>query len=102
MSYGILISLHLYFSLFYLLLLLLYDSFLSFLPCLFFSFTSFLLFLLPEPTRTTCENPGTPRYGSMNRTFGFKVKQAAIKQLRKNVIKVNSVIWIILLCMSLV
>uniref|UniRef100_A0A8B9LL55 CUB and Sushi multiple domains 3a n=1 Tax=Astyanax mexicanus TaxID=7994 RepID=A0A8B9LL55_ASTMX len=26
-----------------------------------------------EPTRTTCENPGTPRYGSMNRTFGFKV-----------------------------
>ncbi|KAG1971132.1 CUB and sushi domain-containing protein [Pimephales promelas] len=26
-----------------------------------------------EPTRTTCENPGTPRYGSLNRTFGFKV-----------------------------
>uniref|UniRef100_A0AAR2JXJ0 CUB and Sushi multiple domains 3a n=1 Tax=Pygocentrus nattereri TaxID=42514 RepID=A0AAR2JXJ0_PYGNA len=26
-----------------------------------------------EPTRTTCENPGTPRYGSMNRTFGFKI-----------------------------
>uniref|UniRef100_A0A674ETW4 CUB and Sushi multiple domains 3 n=1 Tax=Salmo trutta TaxID=8032 RepID=A0A674ETW4_SALTR len=26
-----------------------------------------------EPTRTTCENPGTPRYGSLNRTYGFKV-----------------------------
>uniref|UniRef100_A0A8C7ZCP2 CUB and Sushi multiple domains 3b n=1 Tax=Oryzias sinensis TaxID=183150 RepID=A0A8C7ZCP2_9TELE len=26
-----------------------------------------------EPTRTSCENPGTPRYGSLNRTFGFKV-----------------------------
>uniref|UniRef100_A0A8C2HQA1 CUB and Sushi multiple domains 3a n=1 Tax=Cyprinus carpio TaxID=7962 RepID=A0A8C2HQA1_CYPCA len=26
-----------------------------------------------EPTRTTCENLGTPRYGSLNRTFGFKV-----------------------------
>uniref|UniRef100_A0A8C1SG25 CUB and Sushi multiple domains 3 n=1 Tax=Cyprinus carpio TaxID=7962 RepID=A0A8C1SG25_CYPCA len=26
-----------------------------------------------EPTRTTCENPGMPRYGSLNRTFGFKV-----------------------------
>ncbi|KPP79508.1 CUB and sushi domain-containing protein 3-like, partial [Scleropages formosus] len=26
-----------------------------------------------EPTRTTCENPGTPRYGSLNRTTGFKV-----------------------------
>uniref|UniRef100_A0A673LGJ5 CUB and sushi domain-containing protein 3-like n=1 Tax=Sinocyclocheilus rhinocerous TaxID=307959 RepID=A0A673LGJ5_9TELE len=28
-----------------------------------------------EPTRTTCENPGMPRYGSLNRTFGFKVCQ---------------------------
>uniref|UniRef100_A0AAY4CTR1 CUB and Sushi multiple domains 3a n=1 Tax=Denticeps clupeoides TaxID=299321 RepID=A0AAY4CTR1_9TELE len=26
-----------------------------------------------EPTRTTCENPGVPRHGSMNRTYGFKV-----------------------------
>ncbi|KAJ8267678.1 hypothetical protein COCON_G00128500 [Conger conger] len=26
-----------------------------------------------EPTHTTCENPGTPRYGSLNRTSGFKV-----------------------------
>ncbi|MBN3314648.1 CSMD3 protein, partial [Atractosteus spatula] len=26
-----------------------------------------------EPTRTTCENPGTPRHGSLNRTSGFKV-----------------------------
>lgn len=53
-------------------------------------------FAFPEPTRTTCENPGTPRYGSMNRTFGFKVKPAALKRLLQiclrslNVIKVNS------------
>ncbi|XP_047200285.1 CUB and sushi domain-containing protein 3 [Hippoglossus stenolepis] len=26
-----------------------------------------------EPTKTSCDNPGTPRYGSLNRTFGFKV-----------------------------
>lgn len=26
-----------------------------------------------EPTRTTCENPGTPEHGSMNYTTGFKV-----------------------------
>uniref|UniRef100_A0A8C9X3Z4 CUB and Sushi multiple domains 3 n=1 Tax=Sander lucioperca TaxID=283035 RepID=A0A8C9X3Z4_SANLU len=26
-----------------------------------------------EPTKTSCENPGTPRYGSLNRTYGFKV-----------------------------
>ncbi|KAG9345033.1 hypothetical protein JZ751_009574 [Albula glossodonta] len=26
-----------------------------------------------EPTRTTCENPGTPRHGGLNRTSGFKV-----------------------------
>ncbi|XP_061076047.1 LOW QUALITY PROTEIN: CUB and sushi domain-containing protein 3-like [Conger conger] len=26
-----------------------------------------------EPTRTTCENPGTPRHGALNRTAGFKV-----------------------------
>lgn len=37
----------------------------------FISYLSVLFFT--EPTRTTCENPGTPRYGSLNRTFGFKV-----------------------------
>ncbi|XP_072226798.1 CUB and sushi domain-containing protein 3 [Leuresthes tenuis] len=26
-----------------------------------------------EPTKTSCDNPGTPRYGSLNRTYGFKV-----------------------------
>ncbi|XP_052369446.1 CUB and sushi domain-containing protein 3-like [Oncorhynchus keta] len=26
-----------------------------------------------EPSRTTCENPGTPEYGSMNISLGFKV-----------------------------
>ncbi|XP_072548530.1 CUB and sushi domain-containing protein 3 isoform X2 [Salminus brasiliensis] len=26
-----------------------------------------------EPTRTTCENPGTPEYGSLNASLGFKV-----------------------------
>ncbi|KAM6972968.1 CUB and sushi domain-containing protein 3-like [Aplochiton taeniatus] len=26
-----------------------------------------------EPTRTACENPGSPRHGNLNRTFGFKV-----------------------------
>ncbi|TRY62369.1 hypothetical protein DNTS_006565 [Danionella cerebrum] len=26
-----------------------------------------------EPTRTTCENPGTPEYGSLNSSLGFKV-----------------------------
>ncbi|XP_058232392.1 CUB and sushi domain-containing protein 3 isoform X1 [Hemibagrus wyckioides] len=26
-----------------------------------------------EPTRTTCENPGTPLYGSLNASLGFKV-----------------------------
>ncbi|KAF3707384.1 CUB and sushi domain-containing protein 3 CUB and sushi multiple domains protein 3 [Channa argus] len=25
-----------------------------------------------EPTKTSCDNPGTPRYGSLNRTYGFK------------------------------
>uniref|UniRef100_A0A8C4MYG0 CUB and Sushi multiple domains 3 n=1 Tax=Equus asinus asinus TaxID=83772 RepID=A0A8C4MYG0_EQUAS len=26
-----------------------------------------------EPTRTSCENPGVPRHGSQNNTFGFQV-----------------------------
>ncbi|XP_073722073.1 CUB and sushi domain-containing protein 3-like [Misgurnus anguillicaudatus] len=26
-----------------------------------------------EPTKTTCENPGTPEYGSLNSSLGFKV-----------------------------
>uniref|UniRef100_A0AAR2IVV0 CUB and Sushi multiple domains 3a n=1 Tax=Pygocentrus nattereri TaxID=42514 RepID=A0AAR2IVV0_PYGNA len=26
-----------------------------------------------EPTRTTCENPGTPEFGSLNASLGFKV-----------------------------
>uniref|UniRef100_A0A669CBN4 CUB and Sushi multiple domains 3 n=1 Tax=Oreochromis niloticus TaxID=8128 RepID=A0A669CBN4_ORENI len=26
-----------------------------------------------QPTKTSCDNPGTPRYGSLNRTYGFKV-----------------------------
>uniref|UniRef100_A0A4W6DPK5 CUB and Sushi multiple domains 3 n=1 Tax=Lates calcarifer TaxID=8187 RepID=A0A4W6DPK5_LATCA len=26
-----------------------------------------------EPTKTSCDNPGTPRSGSLNRTYGFKV-----------------------------
>uniref|UniRef100_A0A673MZM1 CUB and sushi domain-containing protein 3-like n=1 Tax=Sinocyclocheilus rhinocerous TaxID=307959 RepID=A0A673MZM1_9TELE len=33
-----------------------------------------VILLLPaEPTRTTCENPGTPEYGSLNSSLGFKV-----------------------------
>lgn len=31
--------------------------------------------LVSEPTRTTCENPGTPEHGFMNYTTGFKVKK---------------------------
>ncbi|XP_037548906.1 CUB and sushi domain-containing protein 3 [Nematolebias whitei] len=26
-----------------------------------------------KPTKTSCDNPGTPRYGALNRTYGFKV-----------------------------
>lgn len=33
-------------------------------------------FLVPEPTRTTCENPGTPEHGFMNYTTGFKVRKS--------------------------
>ncbi|KAK3540800.1 hypothetical protein QTP86_001980 [Hemibagrus guttatus] len=29
--------------------------------------------LCMQPTRTTCENPGTPLYGSLNSSLGFKV-----------------------------
>lgn len=32
---------------------------------------------LSEPTRSTCENPGTPEHGFMNYTTGFKVKLAS-------------------------
>ncbi|KAG7279981.1 hypothetical protein CRUP_025233 [Coryphaenoides rupestris] len=31
-----------------------------------------------EPTRTSCENPGTPRYGSLNRTYGFKQPESPL------------------------
>lgn len=38
-------------------------------------------FLVPEPTRTTCENPGTPEHGFMNYTTGFKVKLSKTSNL---------------------
>lgn len=97
MSYGILISLSFIFSL----SLPRYFFFLisSVLPFL----SPYRLSLFPEPTRTTCENPGTPRYGSMNRTFGFKVNPAAVKRLvtvrSLNVMKMNSVALISFLYM---
>lgn len=96
-SYGILISLSFIFSL----SLPRYFFFLisSVLPFL----SPYRLSLFPEPTRTTCENPGTPRYGSMNRTFGFKVNPAAVKRLvtvrSLNVMKMNSVALISFLYM---
>uniref|UniRef100_A0A8D3CAD4 CUB and Sushi multiple domains 3a n=1 Tax=Scophthalmus maximus TaxID=52904 RepID=A0A8D3CAD4_SCOMX len=34
-----------------------------------------------EPTRTTCENPGTPEHGFMNYTTGFKVKLSKTSNL---------------------
>lgn len=61
--------------------LFLYIYFLDFSVVFSLCLSSLFFSLFPEPTRTTCENPGTPRYGSMNRTFGFKVKPAASKQL---------------------
>lgn len=35
--------------------------------------TSTRVLIFSEPTKTSCDNPGTPRYGSLNRTYGFKV-----------------------------
>lgn len=43
--------------------------------CVFLCVYAYTVFLsFTEPTKTSCDDPGTPRYGSMNRTYGFKVK----------------------------
>ena len=39
---------------------------------MFKDYIMFMIFIL-EPTRTSCENPGVPRHGSQNNTFGFQV-----------------------------
>lgn len=36
------------------------------------------ILIFPEPTRSTCENPGTPEHGFMNYSTGFKVNRAKI------------------------
>lgn len=37
--------------------------------------------MFSEPTRTACENPGVPRHGSQNNTFGYQVEYAFFYQL---------------------
>ncbi|OXB61992.1 hypothetical protein ASZ78_005409 [Callipepla squamata] len=36
-----------------------------------------------EPTRTACENPGVPRHGSQNNTFGYQVGNVVQFQCKK-------------------
>ncbi|XP_016429682.1 CUB and sushi domain-containing protein 3-like [Sinocyclocheilus rhinocerous] len=37
-----------------------------------------------QPTRTTCENPGTPEYGSLNSSLGFKVRKKPTRTTCEN------------------